>query len=130
MLFFFFFFFPLYSKGVSNAFCLFVYLVFLWPQVQHMEVPRLGVKLELQLPAHTTATAKQNPSRVGDLHCSLQQCQTPHPLNESRDLTHILTDTNWVFFLTTEPQWELPQSVFFREIENQNQQRLSGWMDR
>ena len=27
----------------------------------HMEVPRLGVKLELQLPAYTTATAMQDP---------------------------------------------------------------------
>ena len=63
-----------------------------------MEVPRLGVKLELQLPAHTTATAKQNPSHVGDLHCSLQQCQTPHPLNESRDLTTSLQILIGFFF--------------------------------
>ena len=27
----------------------------------HMEVPRLGVELELQLPAYTTATAMQDP---------------------------------------------------------------------
>ena len=33
---------------------------FLW----HMEVPRLRVELELQLPAYTTATATQDPSRV------------------------------------------------------------------
>ena len=33
-----------------------------------MEVPRLGVKLELQLPAYTTATATPEPSRVCDLH--------------------------------------------------------------
>ena len=31
-----------------------------------MEVPRLGVKLQLQLPAYATATATQNPSRVCD----------------------------------------------------------------
>ena len=37
--------------------------------LQHMEVPRLGVKLELQLPANITATAIQDPSRV----CDLQQ---------------------------------------------------------
>ena len=30
---------------------------FLGPHLQHMEVPRLGVELELQLPAYTTATA-------------------------------------------------------------------------
>ena len=31
--------------------------VFLGPHLWHMEVPRLGVELELQLPAYTTATA-------------------------------------------------------------------------
>ena len=31
--------------------------VFLGPNLRHMEVPRLGVKSELQLPAYTTATA-------------------------------------------------------------------------
>ena len=33
----------------------FCFFVFLEPQLQHMEVPRLGVKSELQLPAYTTA---------------------------------------------------------------------------
>ena len=32
-----------------------------------MEVPRLGVKLELEPPANATATAMPDPSRVGDL---------------------------------------------------------------
>ena len=31
-------------------------------QPWHMEVPRLGVESELQLPAYTTATATQDPS--------------------------------------------------------------------
>ena len=35
---------------------------FLGFQVWHMEVPRLGVKLELQLPAYTTATAMPDSS--------------------------------------------------------------------
>ena len=39
--------------GVFWFVCLF--LVFLGPHPQHMEVPRLGVKSELQLPAYTTA---------------------------------------------------------------------------
>ena len=35
----------------------FIYLVcFLGLHLQHMEVPRLGVESELQLPAYTTAT--------------------------------------------------------------------------
>ena len=52
-----------------------------------MEVPRLGVELELRLPAYTAATASQDLSRVYDLHHSSRQC-----LSEARDRTHILTD--------------------------------------
>ena len=51
---------------------------FLEPQLGHMEVPRLGVQLELQLTAYTTATATAtpDPSRICDLHCRLQTlCQ-------------------------------------------------------
>ena len=36
--------------------------------MQHMEVPRLGVESELQLPASTTATATPDLSRICDLH--------------------------------------------------------------
>jgi len=43
---------------------------FLGPQLWHMEVPRLGAELELQLPAYTTATATQALSCVCDLHHS------------------------------------------------------------
>ena len=35
----------------------FLFFFLLGPPLQHMEVPRLGVELELQLPAYTTATA-------------------------------------------------------------------------
>ena len=37
-----------------QVFCFFVF-VFLGPCPEHMEVPRLGVKSEPQLPAYTTA---------------------------------------------------------------------------
>ena len=43
-------------------------------QVQHVEVPRLGVQSELQLPASTTATAMLDPSCICDLHHSSRQC--------------------------------------------------------
>lgn len=36
-----------------------------------MEVPRLGVKLELQLPSYITEAAVPDPSHAFDLHCSL-----------------------------------------------------------
>ena len=56
----------------------------------HMEVPRLGVKLELQLPAYTMATAMQDPSRICDLYHSSWQRGILNPLSEARDRTHIL----------------------------------------
>ena len=39
----------------------------------HLEVPGLGIKLELQLLAYTTATATQDLSRFCDLHHSSRQ---------------------------------------------------------
>ena len=53
------------SFGIASAEgTLFIYFCFLGPYLQHMEVPRLELKLELQLPAYTTATAKPDPSYV------------------------------------------------------------------
>ena len=40
---------------------------FLGPHLRDIEVPRLGVKLELELPAYTTATATRDLSGVCDL---------------------------------------------------------------
>ena len=61
-----------------------------------MEVPRLGVESELQLPAYDTATAMRDPSHVFDLHHSSWQRRILNPLSEARDQTHILTDASWV----------------------------------
>ena len=53
-----------------------------------MDVPRLGVKSELQVPA--TATAMPDPSHI----CNLcHQCRILNPLSETNDQIHILTDT-------------------------------------
>ena len=46
--------------------------VFLGPHLQHMEVPRLRVELELQRPAYLTATATPDPSCILDLLRSSQ----------------------------------------------------------
>ena len=62
--------------------------------LQHMEVPSLGVELELQLPAHTTATAAPDMSHDCDLHQSSGQCWILNPLSEARDRTCILMDTS------------------------------------
>ena len=47
---------------------------FLGPYLWHMEITRLGVRLELQLPAFTTAIATPDLSHICDLHYSSQQC--------------------------------------------------------
>ena len=62
-----------------------------------MEIPSLGIKSELQLSAYTTAIAMRDPSHMCHLHHNSRQCQTPSPLNETRDWTHILMDT-WIRF--------------------------------
>ena len=71
----------------------------------HMEVPKLGVESELQLPAYTTATATPDLSHICKLHCSS---------GNTRSLTHwlrlgIKPTSSWILvrFITTEPQWEL-----------------------
>jgi len=65
---------------------------------RHMEVPRLGVKSELQLLAYTTATATWDPSRDCELHHSSQHYQILNPLRKVRDWTCILMDPTWVCY--------------------------------
>ena len=74
------------------SFIFLFYYFFLWPHLCHMEVPRLGVEGELQLPACTTDTARQDLSHICDLHHSFQQHRIPNPLSEARDQTRILMD--------------------------------------
>ena len=64
--------------------------------LQPMEVPKLGVKLELQLLAYTTAT--QDQTHVCDLHHSSWQRQILNLLSGARDQTHIFMDTSWVCY--------------------------------
>ena len=81
-----------------------------WPHLQHLDIPRpgnqtcamavtvldpffffkgrtcgiwkfLGIKLEMELEAYTTATAKSDPSHVCDLHHSSLQCWLLNPLD-------------------------------------------------
>jgi len=59
-----------------------------------MEVPRLGVESELQLPATATATATQDLSHVCDLPDSSQQQQILSPLSRTRDRTCVLMGTS------------------------------------
>ena len=80
-----------------------LFFSFLGPQLRCMEAPRLGIKLELQLPIYTTAmqlpvytTAKamEDPSHVCDLHHSSRQHRIRNPLSEAREQTRILMDTS------------------------------------
>ena len=62
-----------------------------------MEVPGLGIKLELQLLAYATATATRDPSRICDLH----QHQILNPLREAQGRTSNITVTSSVNFCCT-----------------------------
>ena len=60
-----------------------------------MEIPRLGVKSELQLLAYTTATVIQSV-----LHCDLHNSSWQHwilnPLSGAKDQVYILMDASLV----------------------------------
>ena len=73
---------------------------FLGPHPRHMEGPRLGIELELQLPAYTIATATPDLSHVFNLHHSSQQCQILDPLNKAIR-TQVLMDTSRIHFCCT-----------------------------
>ena len=65
---------------------LFLFFFLLGTHLWHMEVPRLGVKSELQLLAYITATATTlDPSCVCHLYHSSQQHWILNPLSEARD---------------------------------------------
>ena len=64
----------------------------------HMDVPELGVELDQQLPASTTATATPDWSHVCHLHHSSRQHRMLNPLSEARDGTCILVDTGQIHF--------------------------------
>ena len=76
---------PVKSPASFIYLILYVFVFFLGMRLWHMEVPRLRVESELQLPAYTTATATWDPSRSCKLHHSSWQCQILNPLSEARD---------------------------------------------
>ena len=82
-------------KCTQPDFLIFIF-VFLGPHTWHMEVPRLGVELELYPLAYTTSTAMPDPSLVCNLHHSSQQRWILNPLSEARGWTCVLMDTNQI----------------------------------
>jgi len=67
-----------------------------------MEVPRLGVELELQLPAYPTATATQ------DLTYTTACSHTGSLTHSARPGIELSSSWILVRFITTEPRQELP----------------------
>ena len=90
-----------HSSAATVLLFVFVCLLFVFssPHLQHREAPRLGVELEPQLPAYTTATAMPDPSHIHNQRCSSQQRWILNPLSEAGDGTHILMDTSQVLIL-------------------------------
>ena len=74
-------------------------------------VPKLGVELELQLPAYTTAIATPDPSCICDQCYSSQQHWILNPLSEAG----IEPASLWLLVrsVSTEPRWELPRLILF-----------------
>ena len=62
------------------------FFVFLGPHPRHMEVPRLGVESELQLPAYAIATATPDLSRTCKLHHSSWQRRILNPRGQGSNL--------------------------------------------
>ena len=89
------------SIKLSSLYFLFFYFlsfIFLGLHLWHMEIPRLGVKLEPQLQAYTTAIATQDLSRVCGLHHSSWQCWIFNPLSKARDRTYVPMDASRVCY--------------------------------
>ena len=87
-----------WSFVCSFSFHFFLFFGFLGPPLRHMEVPRLEVESDLQLPAYTTATAMPDVSPVFDRHYSSRQHRILNPPSEARDQTCNLTVPSRICF--------------------------------
>ena len=94
----------------------FFFFRFLGLHQLHMEVPMLGVKLELQLLAYTTAAAMWDLIWVCDLYHSSWQHQILNPLSEARDRTCVLMNTirgRYHWAMTGTPFTSFLKNIFF-----------------
>jgi len=78
-----------------------------------MEVPSLGVELELQLLVYTTAHSNADLSCVCHLHHSSRQRRILKPLSEAR--IEPATSRFLVGFVSTVPRWEVSALFLFIE---------------
>ena len=97
------------KMNISSWFFLLTFFLFRATPMAY-GVPRLGVELELQLSAYTTATAILNLSRICDLSHSLYQHWILNTLSKARIWTHIL----WILvsFLTHWATMVTPRFLF------------------
>ena len=68
----------------------------LWLHLWHINIPRLGVESELQLPTDATATGSWDLRHICCLKCSLWQHWILNPMSKARVQACILMDTNQV----------------------------------
>ena len=95
----------------SNNIFYFLLFFFRGPHPRHMEVPRLGAELELQLQAYSIVKAMQDPSCVCNLHqSSWQTGSLTHWGQGSNPHPHGLI----VGSVTTEPPY--PYAISFKHL--------------
>ena len=92
-----------------------------------MEVLRLGVESELQLPAYIKATAMPDPSLVSDLQHPSGQHQILNPVSGARAQTHILMDASWVYNQLNRK--ENPPSTFHKAFSHVLPSDPSLWLN-
>ena len=80
---------PIYNNflltGLSTLRVAFLLFFFLWMNLRHMEVPRLGVEWELQPLTYPTGMATPDPRYICKLHHSSQQHWILNPRSKTRD---------------------------------------------
>ena len=76
----------------AAAFGFFLFFLFLWLHLRHMEVPMLGVELELYCKLYHSHGDTDLSSIWNLLHSLWEGCIL-NPLSKARDWTHILTGT-------------------------------------
>ena len=101
----------MYYRLFNNHLLIFYLFILGGPHVKHMEVSRLGVKSELQLPAYATATVKQ-------IWAMSVTYTTAH--GNTRSLTHwvrlgIEPTSSWMLvrFVSAALWWELTIFLFY-----------------
>ena len=106
----------------SQNSCLF-FFVFLGPHVHQIEVSRLGLKLELQLPAYTIGTATQDPSHICNPYHASQQYWILNPLSKAKDWTRIFMDTSRVCY-----HWATTETLkfSFKRVSSSDTMKAQG----